>query len=295
MDYSREKMIADQALKALQIRRQRERGALTEQEYVQALNALQGAEAPDMSDATDPASSAALPEQARPKPKSLNALEALQLRRELEPGQLTAKDYLEQLEVHPVAGSPEFSRPAPRSVSCEVTQAYGLAAIVAPVATPERFLTMKCPGCAVNLKIYDHLTELNCSDCEALIQVERKDCTIALRLVENVSPEPSPDAISAQTARSEEIRKLQAEEAMMMMVKRIAGIVGVPSCGAIGYVAIAEMTTRDGAMGVSILLLASALFATVYCITRHTNKVRAELSARIRAMSASAEGLKGLP
>jgi hypothetical protein len=43
-----------------------------------------------------------------------------------------------------------------------------------------------------------------------------------------------------------------------------------------------------------VLLCAGVLFGTVLCIAQHTNRVRAELKARIRSMTATEEEIRNL-
>jgi hypothetical protein len=97
------------------------------------------------------------------------------------------------------------------------------------------------------------------------------------------------DALAAATASAradEALQQLRAEAAMVTNVKRSARILG-GLCGVVfAYLGFAGMVARNVAMGASVLCCGSALLGTVVCITRHTTKVRAELTARIHAITA---------
>jgi hypothetical protein len=55
------------------------------------------------------------------------------------------------------------------------------------------------------------------------------------------------------------------------------------------------MAARQIAMGTSILFCGSTLLGIVVCITRHTNKVKANLALQIRAISPNEEYTAGHP
>jgi predicted RNA-binding Zn-ribbon protein involved in translation (DUF1610 family) len=169
--------------------------------------------------------------------------------------------------------------------------------IVTTEAVAERFLAMNCPRCTASLSIYDRSTELQCGDCGAEVIVERKDCTVALRLrAEELVEEPDPIAVSAASAkRDEELQKLRAEAAVAMNVKRGVGILG-GLCGVgFGYMGTTEMAAQHIGTGAGILICGGALLVSVVCITRHTTKVRADLTVRIRAITTSEEYSAGHP
>jgi ribosomal protein S27E len=227
-----------------------------------------------------------------PRPRITRPLELLQLRRRLENGQLSPQEYLAQLDAQPDMAHPPSPEPAPLPAST-LTAAPPIRAasvMVTTQAPPERFLTMKCPRCAANLSIYDQTTELRCSDCGAEIVVQRKDCTIALRLADELVEKTDAIAAPAASARTEEeLKELRAEAAMVTNVKRATGILG-GLCGVVfTYMGIGDMAARHIAMGTSTLVCGSALLGVVICITRHTNKVRADLTLQIRAIAANEE------
>jgi hypothetical protein len=145
------RQIAAQALKALQLRRQMERGDLTQQEYLDRLNGLQGTSAqpagtprpaPEPRQPTvqpsqpaagfSPAAATPRRETATAKtppatvepPKVAPALEALRLRRRLDEGKLARPEYLSLLQAQPEAPPPPAPKPAP-----------------VPAATPRREIT----------------------------------------------------------------------------------------------------------------------------------------------------------
>jgi len=84
------------------------------------------------------------------------------------------------------------------------------------------------------------------------------------------------------------LKSLMAEESMLINIKRIAGILGVLCFVVFAYTGIAELPERDPALGTAVLVCASALVGMVFCVTRHTNKLRADLGARIRALNQAA-------
>ncbi len=150
---------------------------------------------------------------------------------------------------------------------------------------------MKCPCCTADVRIYDQTIELSCRDCGADIAVERKDCTIALRLIEASSLQTDP--VPLMDAKRDELKTLQSEAAMVITVKRVAGVLGLLLGSTFAYTGFAD-ASRDAAMGTSILVCAGALLGTVFCITRHTHKVSAQLAARIRTMSEPEEGVRDI-
>lgn len=189
------------------------------------------------------------------------------------------------------------SEPPPELIGALPEQKPDTPVIVTTEAVPERFLAMNCPRCAASLSIYDRSTELHCSGCGAEVIVERRDCTVALRLPPEVLIEElDAIAVSAASAkRDEELQKLRAEAAAAMSVKRSVGILG-GLCGVgLGYMGITEMTAQHIGMGSGILICGSALLVSVVCITRHTTKVRADLTLRIRAITTSEEYSAGHP
>jgi hypothetical protein len=120
--------------------------------------------------------------------------------------------------------------------------------------------------------------------------VERKDCTISLRLATESAPETSTIGPPPESARAHEaIEELRAAAAKITNVKRAAGILGGISGMVFFYTGMIDIAEHQIAMGASILVCASALLGIVICITRHTNKVRAHLVLQIRAMAASEE------
>jgi ribosomal protein S27E len=179
--------------------------------------------------------------------------------------------------------------PAPELIGALPEQEPDTPVIVTTEAVPERFLAMNCPRCTAILSVYDRSTELRCRDCGAEVIVERKECTVALRLQELVE-EPDPIAVSAASAkRDEELQKLRAEAATAINVKRSAGILGGLVAVGFAYLGFTEMAARNIAMSAGILICGSALLISVVCITRHTTKIRADLTMRIRAITASKE------
>lgn len=166
----------------------------------------------------------------------------------------------------------------------------GLPIILRSDTIPERFLAMKCPGCAGDVQVGERSRELHCGGCGANLVVERKDCTIALRLAASLLNGTAATVAAVPPGDTEEeLRKLKAEAAMVANVKRSAGILGW-LCGlAFAYMGITDMRAQHLAMGGAILICGSALLGTVVCITRHTIKAHAELTARIRAIAASQE------
>jgi hypothetical protein len=285
--------IATQALQALQLRRQLEQGTLTHEEYVIRLNALQ-------SGSVEPARPAALAIP-QPPPESsvtsyspsterrplMSALELLQLRRRLDNGQLTRQQYQAQLHTE-LQNQESTEKPA-----LTHTPAPGATALTPPTskvladqAVPARDLSLKCPSCEADLKIYDQMSEPQCRDCGVDILVERKNGTVSLRLLEEEAVAPETDAPSNNTG---ELAKLQAEAAMLTTVKRVAGIVGFVSTVLFMDAGIAVMAAQRTEMATSVLFCGCALLGMVLCITRHTSNVRAQLTIRIRALSPAAE------
>jgi hypothetical protein len=271
VDNLRQRKIAAQALEALRLRREREREALTEEEYLSALAALRGAVAPEDTES---------------RPRLMGALEALKLRRPSEKIRPAAPEPPSQvhsqtnLDVPPDAPAPAAAPQRPPGPPIILTETGS-----------ERFLSMKCPLCSASVRIFDQTRELSCSDCGVDISVERKDCTIALRLIDLSSP---TDPASLKAAKKDDLKTLQAEAAMITTVKRIAGIFGLLLGGTFGYIGFLDMKAQDAVMGVSILVCAAALLGTVFFITRHTNRVRAQLAERIRAMRDTDEGVQDI-
>ena len=281
------RQIAAQALKALQLRRQLERGDLTQQEYVDQLSELQGATAgpkPLPSAATPAAPTAPKP------PKLAPALEALRLRQRLDQGPLGCQAGLSLLQLQPEAPTPPAPKPslaAPAPVPPRRTRTIE---IVTTKPLPERFLTMKCPRCAAALMIYDRTAELQCGDCGAEVVVVRKNFTISLRLAGESSADADPTAITPIAANTgEELQKLRAEAAKVTNVKRAAGLLGGLCTAIFGYAGVSDLASGQTGTGAFILFCGSVLIATVVCITLHTTRVKARLAERIRAINADEE------
>ena len=204
------KHIAAQALQALQLRRQLERGEVTHEEYLNALDLLASPSAPvppplaAVETKTDPV-------EVKPRPL-MSALELLQLRRRLDNGELAPQEYHAQLETGVAQ-----TIPAP-SMKAEV--------------------------------------------------LEREEDTV-----------------------TEELARLQAESAKLIRVKRAAGILGW-LCGLLfAYEGIAGMGAQRAALATSLLFSGSALLGIIVCITLHTSKVRAQLTMRIRELRPSTDAL----
>lgn len=224
-----EKHIAAQALNALQLRRQLDRGELTHVEYLAGLEAQEGSPLPaggcapqataEPGRETDGSKSRQMKSELRPKLS--NALEALQLQRRLEHGQLMQQEYLTELQGQPGTANLRMEETAPIDASSPTAPSARPVAlvIVTTQAVPERFLTMKCPRCEGSLSIYDRMMELQCNDCGSDIVVERKNCTIELRLDEDLLEEQSAiAALAASSKRNEELKKLRARIAWIPSV-----------------------------------------------------------------------------
>lgn len=284
MDYSRENVIASQALGALKLRRQRETGAITEQEYLRALEALQATPTPPQVSRPAMASPSIQPDPAGPV--SSPASEISQLGRQVEAGQLTIQEYLKRRDQPPPANVPE---PAPLMGPTALIsqQASSPPVLNTASADTDRFLTMKCPRCIVDVRVYENVTGLRCADCQAAIRVERKDGTIALTLLETRHPLKNVDIPLPRTAKDDEIKKLQTEEAAALTVKRVVGFLGALCCCAFVYAGMVEITSSNALMGTTFLLCATALLLTVFYVTRHTNRIRAALGTQIRSLTSS--------
>jgi hypothetical protein len=257
VSHSQEEHIAAQALKALHLRRQLERGDLTHEQYLDRLNAFQ--KAPEQ-----PAATEAL--MTGPPPKLANAFEVLHHGHRPDTAELSPKDYVQQ--------------PAPVQ--------WKAPAVVLTPGIPERSLAMNCPQCTANLRIYDRITEVECGECGAQLVVERIDCTIALRQIKESIEVPAAAAVPA-AKRDEELQKLRAEAAMVSNVKRSAGILGGICAVGFVYEGIADLAARNIVSGAGILIGGGALLAAVICITRHTSRAGADLAARMRAITATEE------
>jgi hypothetical protein len=281
------------------LRRQFERGALTYEEYFDRLNALQGTARPAADEpqaGAEPARDAGGTPSRHPAsepPKLIGALAVLGLRPRPEKREPTAPKspagFKATEKAHAAAPEPALTQTT--TPTAEPTRPKG-PPIFTTQASPARFMAMKCLRCGAGLRIYDRTTELECSDCRTEMVVERKDCTIALRLAAELPGGPNAGTAAAASARTDEaLKKLRTEEAMVTNVKRSAGILG-GICGVVfAYLGIADMAARNIAMGATIFVFGSALLCTVVCITRKTSRVRAELNARILAMNAGEESV----
>ena len=89
-----QKHIAAQALKALQLRRQLERGEVTHEEYLTRLDAPQSCSVAPAIPQSPPVNS---PSTQADSPPLMSALEVLQLRRRLDNGELTRQEYQARL------------------------------------------------------------------------------------------------------------------------------------------------------------------------------------------------------
>ena len=219
--HASENSIGAQALKAARLRRQLDRGELTKLQYLAALNALQ--ETPDQvargqakhEHYDEPAgsqSSQVTSESQRPK--LMGAIELLQLRRRLDNGELTLQEYLAQSDAHPHIPRTAGQEPASTDKSTPTAAAQmpiASAAVTAQVPR-SRLLSMNCPRCAANLGISDETTNLQCGDCGADVVVERKDCTIALRIATELPQARGMMAPASDSARTlEAIAELRAD------------------------------------------------------------------------------------
>jgi ribosomal protein S27E len=284
--------ITSQALEALRLRNLRQSGRITEQEYVDSLDALQFGmpvvlrpeEAPPITEDNSCPIKVTF-QDADEKPQTTQAV--------TQESETFHRDdrFLESQQTNGVPSTGEYSW----QQTLSVTAAFSNPKIVPwnkreypPIineAIPERFLLIKCPHCATDLRIYDHTKELDCIDCSGRLIVERKHCTIALHLAtESVEEEDVLAALASK--RDDDLKKLMADTAMAINVKRTASIIGVLCVAIVGYIGFMDMVAQQIAMGTSIFLCGSSLLATVICITRQTTKVRASLSARIREITA---------
>jgi len=156
---------------------------------------------------------------------------------------------------------------------------------------------MKCPLCGAALHIYDHTKQVSCGECDTEIIVERKDCTIELRAIAKALRANAAEAAKASAASSAteaEVTRLRAAATMVTNVRRTAELFG-GVCGCVfAYFGIADLAARHLLMGTSILFCGGALLCIVVCIARHTTKVRAQLTSRIRALT-QATGCDALP
>jgi ribosomal protein S27E len=226
------------------------------------------------------------PVNARP-PKLIGALALLQLHGRVDPPQespagMDAPAEIPREPVNDPSPIHQSAPPVPPPMPERLT-------IIESGPVPERFLIMKCPTCAADLDIYNQTSELDCGHCGAGIVVERKGCVIALRRAAELPPPPDTIAPAASATRDEELKKLRAEEIRLIGIKRSAGILG-GLCGlGLGYVGIADIAARNTGMGITVLLCSCALLASIVAITRHTTRLRAQVTARIRAISAREE------
>jgi ribosomal protein S27E len=279
VENQREKRIATQALEALRLHTKRRRGELTEEEYLKSLSLFQ--ETAEESQPADAQRSATSNEGERQK--LLSTLDTRGLQPWLHGGPLTPQQYGHVLGAQLEPSWPDITvpgglveRPPSRLSSIIVTP------------TSERFLVMKCPCCTANLNIYDRTMDLECSECGTDIQVERKDCTISVRLASTASSKP--EALADTVATGDLLQMLKAEESTLSNIRRAAGFLGVICCLMFAHTGIGEIAHRDRVIGAGVLIGASALVAITFCISRHTNKQRAELGARIRALTAACSG-----
>jgi DNA-directed RNA polymerase subunit RPC12/RpoP len=292
---SERKHNAAQALRALQLRRQLEQGEVTHEEYLARLNALQSSDAgptPPTVLQTPKPPLETMKSQSAPTERDglMSALEVLQLRRRLDKGELTQQQYQAQLHAGPQQGpvtpetplSPHVHEPSTPIPTPPTSTIMGQT----HEALPVRHMAMKCPSCAAELRIYDQTLELQCGYCGVEVLVERKNCTISLRLVkqDKVAPETDPRA-----AKADELAKLQAEVAMLITVKRVAGLLGVVSTALFTYTGIADLKAQHTVMATGVLFCGCALLGMVVFITRHTSNARAQLAMRIRALTTTWE------
>jgi hypothetical protein len=84
---------------------------------------------------------------------------------------------------------------------------------------------------------------------------------------------------------ADELQKLQTEAALLMRVKRAAGLLGILGTVTFAYIGLSDITAHRTVMGTSMLACGAALLAVVVLITRHTTKVRAQLTMRMRALT----------
>ena len=96
MNYSRDQLIGTQAIEALRLWRARDRGDLTQQEYLNALAATQGTVAPQISQTQRECENMSAQDSQRESteslPKLMSALEVLQLRRSLDTGKIRTQN-----------------------------------------------------------------------------------------------------------------------------------------------------------------------------------------------------------
>jgi ribosomal protein S27E len=292
---SDQKNIAAQALRALQLRRQLDRGEVSHKEYLARLNAVPASVA-EGKPHTPPAQAEPAVESARishstpaARPAILmSALELLQLRRRLDNGELSRQEYHAQLHTAPesVQVAVETPLPAPTAAPAVTVPKSRKREIVTDAAVPARYMAMKCPGCTADLRIYDRTLDIRCSECGADVLVERDNCTISLRLLE---PDEMDLEAGAGSSCAGELAKLQTEVARLITVKRAAGMVGLLSSVLSACAGIADMAAQRTDTATCALISGCALLGTIVCITRHTSKVRAQLTSRIHALTLTEE------
>jgi hypothetical protein len=260
---SHDKTIADQAIQALKLRRQLERGAISEREYATALSEAVVADAATASPANSHLDNLA----GKACPEFGNAQNSQQEPRFVPPP-----------ETHQFGREPDWAVNPGQQRAFEIpyeAQYWNAKPTSSVLVTPgeERYLAMKCPGCTAHLRIYDRTKELQCPDCQQRVEVERIDCTIALVLVKAVSEQIQ---IAPEIVISE--KKLFAEMAQLNAVRFVARTIGALCGGFFASAGIAEILTRNSAMGIEFLVCASTLVVTSVCIVRHTRKATEPLN-----------------
>jgi hypothetical protein len=137
------------------------------------------------------------------------------------------------------------------------------------------------------------MTTLECAECAAQIVVEREHYTISLRR------EPEETApIDGAPETADELAKLQSETAMLMNVKRAAGVLGLACTAVFVYVGMSETSAHPTLFGTSVLACGTALLLMVIVITRHTTKVRAQFygtHSRFNTRRLSKAGTRAVP
>ena len=127
MNYSRDQLIGTQAIEALRLWRARDRGDLTQQEYLNALAATQGTVAPQISQTQPECENMSAQDSQRESteslPKLMSALEVLQLRRSLDTGKIRTQKYLAQVHGHAEPEQPNTSFLDPLKAPTAVSRA----------------------------------------------------------------------------------------------------------------------------------------------------------------------------
>jgi hypothetical protein len=230
------------------------------------------------------------------KNPAAQALEALQLRRQFERGDLTEEEYRKRLRA---IRAPANSKTAPLLSALDVL--HRRQPPVTPSTTPpntpeepspeiiltpeskrsERLLAMNCPNCGAALSVDDTAIALRCQDCHEELVVDRGHCTVTLRL----KPETVTTNPVAAPDNAAEVERLEAEASRLMTVKRACGFVGLLATAGFAYEGITDISAQHQVMGSGMFAFGAALVATVVIITRHTTKTRDRLIARIRSLT----------